>query len=42
MDAVGYEKQFSSKRERVFEELMKLDMQMVDRFTVSLTVCVCV
>ncbi|KAF7115703.1 hypothetical protein RHSIM_RhsimUnG0049100 [Rhododendron simsii] len=31
-DAVGYEDRLSSKREKVFTELMKLDLEMIDRF----------
>ncbi|KAG5536050.1 hypothetical protein RHGRI_023737 [Rhododendron griersonianum] len=34
-DAVGYEKQLSSRRERVFDELLKLDMDEDDSFTDS-------
>ncbi|KAI8551052.1 hypothetical protein RHMOL_Rhmol06G0154900 [Rhododendron molle] len=34
-DAVGYEKQLSSRRERVFDELLKLDMDEHDRYTVN-------
>ncbi|KAG5542406.1 hypothetical protein RHGRI_022069 [Rhododendron griersonianum] len=31
-DAIGYEKQLSSRRERVFDELLKLDMDEDDRY----------
>ncbi|KAF7133206.1 hypothetical protein RHSIM_Rhsim09G0193500 [Rhododendron simsii] len=34
-DAIGYEKQLSSRRERVFDELLKLDMDEDDRYIVN-------
>ncbi|KAI8542478.1 hypothetical protein RHMOL_Rhmol08G0140800 [Rhododendron molle] len=34
-DAVGYEDRLSAKREKVFTELMKLDLQMIDRFALN-------
>ncbi|KAI8569468.1 hypothetical protein RHMOL_Rhmol02G0281800 [Rhododendron molle] len=34
-DAVGYEDRLSAKREKVFNELMKLDLEMIDRFALN-------
>ncbi|KAI8534235.1 hypothetical protein RHMOL_Rhmol10G0073800 [Rhododendron molle] len=34
-DAVGYEDRLSAKREKVFTELMKLDLEMIDRFALN-------
>ncbi|KAI8524691.1 hypothetical protein RHMOL_Rhmol13G0168000 [Rhododendron molle] len=34
-DAVGYEDRLSAKREKVFSELMKLDLEMIDRFALN-------
>ncbi|GFY85311.1 hypothetical protein Acr_04g0000490 [Actinidia rufa] len=34
-DAVGYDKELSNKRKSVFSELMKLDMEEMDRFKVN-------
>ncbi|KAI8568890.1 hypothetical protein RHMOL_Rhmol02G0235600 [Rhododendron molle] len=34
-DAIGYDKQLSSRRERVFDELLKLDMDEDDRYIVN-------
>ncbi|KAI8532103.1 hypothetical protein RHMOL_Rhmol11G0187200 [Rhododendron molle] len=34
-DAIGYDKQLSSRREKVFEELLKLDMDEDDRYIVN-------
>lgn len=35
VDAVGHDSKVSQKRERVFNELMKLELDMVDRFTAT-------
>ncbi|KAI8552201.1 hypothetical protein RHMOL_Rhmol06G0247500 [Rhododendron molle] len=34
-DAVAYEDRLSAKREKVFTELMKLDLEMIDRFALN-------
>ncbi|KAI8551147.1 hypothetical protein RHMOL_Rhmol06G0162400 [Rhododendron molle] len=34
-DAVGYEDRLSAKREKVFTELIKLDLEMIDRFALN-------
>ncbi|KAI8560799.1 hypothetical protein RHMOL_Rhmol04G0283900 [Rhododendron molle] len=34
-DAIGYDKQLSSRRERVFDELLKIDMDEDDRYIVN-------
>ncbi|KAF7150926.1 hypothetical protein RHSIM_Rhsim02G0184400 [Rhododendron simsii] len=34
-DVVGYEDRLSAKREKVFTELMKLDLEMIDRFALN-------
>ncbi|KAI8574108.1 hypothetical protein RHMOL_Rhmol01G0328800 [Rhododendron molle] len=34
-EAVGYEGRLSAKREKVFTELMKLDLEMIDRFALN-------
>ncbi|KAI8563127.1 hypothetical protein RHMOL_Rhmol03G0088500 [Rhododendron molle] len=34
-DAIGYDKQLSSRREKVFDELLKLDMDEADRYIVN-------
>ncbi|KAI8539034.1 hypothetical protein RHMOL_Rhmol09G0150000 [Rhododendron molle] len=34
-DAIGYDKQLSFRRERVFDELLKLDMDEDDRYIVN-------
>ncbi|KAI8539112.1 hypothetical protein RHMOL_Rhmol09G0155700 [Rhododendron molle] len=34
-DAVGYEDRLSAKREKVFTELMKLNLEMIDRFALN-------